>query len=62
MVHFPKVWNLHQIAIDMDKINYDDFSVEFTLNQVLGTYLQIYELTILFLIDIALKIAYIQKR
>ncbi|MBP1908448.1 hypothetical protein [Methanolobus bombayensis] len=60
--HFPKIWNLHQIASDMDKISYVDLSVEFTLNQILTAYVQIYELTIHFLVDITQKIAYKQRR
>ncbi len=60
--HFPKVWNLQQIASDMEKINHENFSIEFRLNQVLTTYVQIYELTILFLTDITVKIAYKQRR
>ncbi len=55
--HMPKIWNLYHVVSDLDNLNLDDVSTEFWLNQILSTYVQAYEFTILFLIDIARKIA-----
>lgn len=60
--HIPKIWNLYRVVSDLDNINLNDVSTEFWLNQILLTYMQAYEFTILFLIDITRKIAWEKRK